>query len=185
MQTRHFLTIAIAVFPVLAAACGSRPVTASAPSAGDAPAPTAAAAMPTGAPPASSSAIDIEAVNLCLLLPRAELASLAGGTAYEADDPLGPSCIYAIDPGDGSAALYTLNVSSPDLLLPMIDYVRQYEQAEWLEGIGDVAYLQPSALGDGFDMVVLVEGAYGLSLGGDDPQVLKAAALLIIERLAR
>jgi hypothetical protein len=145
--------------------------------------PTSPAAQPSDAPAAALSGIDTDAVNLCQILPRAELADLAGGTPYEGAETSGPACIYTIDPGDGTAELYSMSVSAPDLIQPMVDYVRQYEQAEWLEGIGDAAYLQPSDFGEGYDMVVLVEGGYGLSLGGPRPEVLQAAARLIVERL--
>ena len=123
------------------------------------------------------------AVNLCALLPRAELAGLAGGTPYEGAEANGPSCIFTIDPGDGTAELYSMSVSAPDVIQPMVDYVRQYEEAEWLEGIGDAAYLQPADFGEGFDLVVLVKGEFGLSLGGPLSEVLLDAARFIVERL--
>lgn len=187
MRSR-WTTLTVVVLVALAlVACGAGAPATSAPasSGGGESAPTDAPSEPTSAPPAAAASFDVGAVDLCSVLPRSELAGLAGGTPYEAEALPGQSCIYTIDPGDGTAELYTLNISTPDLVSPLIDYVRQSEQAEWPEGIGDVAYIQPSALGDGFDMVVLVEGAYGLSLGGPRTEVLEAAARLIIERLAQ
>jgi hypothetical protein len=187
MNYRWMTLSASALLLLSLVACGAGAPATSAPAdgGGAVSAPTAAPAQPTSAPPAAASSLDIGAVNLCSVLPRAELAALAGGTPYEGAEGGGPSCIYTIDPGDGTAELYSASVSSPDLVQPLIDYVRQYEQADWPEGIGDVAYMQPSAMGDGFDMVVLVEGAYGLSIGGPRPEVLEAAARLIVERLAQ
>lgn len=178
---------AAAVLTIGLVACGAGAPATSAPAGGGeaVSAPTDAPAQPTSAPPAAASGFDVGAVDLCSVLPSSELASLFGGTPYEADEPPGQSCLYTIDPGDGTAELYQLSISTPDLVQPLIDYVRQYEQADWPEGIGDAAYVQASSLGDGFDMVVLVEGAYGLSLGGPRPEVLEAAAQLIIERLAK
>jgi hypothetical protein len=179
-------------FGLAVAACGSgTPATSELPPANSAPPdgenvgapPTSAPVQPTVGPAAASSGIDTEAINLCQILPRAELAGLAGGTPYEGAETSGPACIYTIDPGDGTAELYSMSVSAPDLIQPMVDYVRQYEQAEWLEGIGDAAYLQPADFGEGYDVIVLVEGEYGLSLGGPRPEVLQAAARLILERL--
>jgi hypothetical protein len=127
--------------------------------------------------------MDVSAVDMCTLLTRAELANLAGGTPYEGAEEGGSICIYTIDPGDGTAELYSIGVFAPDLIQATVDYVRDYEQAEWLEGIGDSAFVQPSDFGEGFDMSVVVEGAYGLSLSGPRPEVLQEAARLIIERL--
>ena len=95
----------------------------------------------------------------------------------------GPACIYTIDPGDGTAELYSASVSSPDLIQPIVDYVRQYEEAEWLEGLGDAAYLQPADFGEGFGLTVLVVGKYGVSISGPRSEVLKEAARVILERL--
>jgi len=178
-----FLTMVVLLALALVA-CGAGAPATPATAGGDS-APTGAPAEPTSAPPAAASSMDIGAVDLCSLLPRTELASLAGGTPYEGEAPPGQSCLYTIDPGDGTAELYQLSISTPDLVQPLIDYVRQNEQAEWPEGIGDAAYIQPSAFGEGFDMVVLVEGAYGLSLGGPRSEVLEAAARLIVERLTK
>jgi hypothetical protein len=185
MNTRMLVALPLVLLPLLVAACGAGSPATSAPSAGesDGTPPTSAPAQPTEAPVAASSGIDAAAVNLCQILPRAELAGLAGGTPYEAVEPDGPSCIYTIDPGDGTAELYSMSVSPPDLIQPLLDYVRQYEEAEWLEGIGDAAYLQPADFGEGYDLVVLVEGEFGLSLGGPRSEVLMDAARLIVERL--
>jgi hypothetical protein len=185
MNTLTLEVLPLVLVSILLAACGAAGATTTAPAAGgsDAPAATSAPVQPTVAPAGSSSGIDAAAVNLCQILPRAELAGLAGGTPYEAVEPGGPSCIYTIDPGDGTAELYSMNVSPPDQIQPMVDYVRQYEQAEWLEGIGDAAYLQMSDFGEGYDLVVLVEGEFGLSLGGPRSEVLVDAARLILERL--
>jgi hypothetical protein len=120
---------------------------------------------------------------MCQVLPRAELAALAGGTPYEGAEEGGSICIYTIDPGDGTAELYSIGVFEPDLVQSTVDYVRDYEQAEWLEGIGSVAYLQESSLGEGYDMSVVVEGAYGLSLSGARSEVLQDVARLLVERL--
>jgi len=190
MKSRLLLMLSLVLASLLAACGGGAPVTsAPSPAGGADAAPTSAPEQPTGAPaqsgdPASSAGMDVATINLCQLLPRAELAALAGGTPYEGAEPGGPACIYTIDPGDGTAELYSFSVSSPDLVAPLVDYVRENEDAEWLTGIGDMAYLQASDLGEGYDLVVLVEGAYGLSLGGPQPEVLQAAARLIVERLA-
>jgi len=187
MNHRWMTLSAVALVSLSLVACGAGAPATSAPAGGGGGGsnPTAAPAQPTSAPLPAGSGLDVGAIDLCAVLPSSELASLAGGTPYEADEPPGQSCLYTIDPGDGTAELYTLNVSTPDLLQPMIDYVRQYEQAEWQEGIGDVAYIQLSAMEDGYDMIVLVEGAYGLSLGGPRSEVLVAAARLIVERLGK
>jgi hypothetical protein len=178
------VVLPLVLLSLLVVACGSGAPATTRPETGGsgAPAATSAPAQPTSVP-AASSGIDTATVDLCQILPRAELASLAGGTPYEGAEPDGPSCIYTIDPGDGTAELYSMNVSPPDQIQPMVDYVRQYEQAEWLEGIGDAAYLQASDFGQGYDLVVLVEGEFGLSLGGPRSEVLEAAARLIVERL--
>jgi len=185
MNTRTLAVLPLVLVSLLVAACGAGVPATLAPSSteGGGAAPTSAPVQPTDAPAALSSGIDAAAVNLCQILPRAELAGLAGGTPYEAVEPGGPSCIYTIDPGDGTAELYSMSVSAPDLIQPIVDYVRQYEEAEWLEGLGDAAYLQPSDFGEGYDLVVLVEGEFGLSLGGPRSEVLQAAAQLIVERL--
>jgi hypothetical protein len=189
MKSRLLVVLSLGLASLLAACGGGAPETSAPPAGGgtDA-APTSAPAQPTGAPAqsgglASSAGMDVSTINLCQLLPRAELAALAGGTPYEGAEPGGPACIYTIDPGDGTAELYSMSVTTPDLVAPMIDYVRQYEEAEWLEGIGDAAYLQPSDLGEGHGMVVLVEGKYGLSLSGPQAELLQVAARLIVERL--
>lgn len=191
MNIRWLVVLSLGLASLLAA-CGGGTAATSAPAAGGGAdsAPTSAPTEPTQAPdssgePVSSAGMDVSTVNLCQLLPRTELAALAGGTAYEGAEASGPSCIYTIDPGDGTAELYSMSVSPPDLIQPMVDYVRQYEEAEWLEGFGDAAYVQASAFGDGYDMVVLFEGAYGLSLGGPRPEVLEAAARWIVERLGK
>lgn len=187
MNHRWMTLSAVALLSLSLVACGAGAPATSAPAGGGGggSTPTAAPPQPTDAPAVLSSGIDTAAVNLCQILPRAELAGLAGGTPYEAVEPGGPSCIYTIDPGDGTAELYSMSVSAPDLIQPLVDYVRQYEEAEWLEGLGDAAYLQPAAFGEGFDLVVLVEGAFGLSLGGPRSEVLVAAARLIVERLGK
>jgi hypothetical protein len=178
---------AAALFSVSLVACGAGTPATSAPAGGGeaVSAPTAAPAQQTSATPPAASGFDVGGVDLCSVLPSPELASLAGGTPYEADEPPGQSCLYTIDPGDGTAELYTLNISTPDSVQPLVDYVRQNEQAEWPEGIGDAAYIQASSMGDGYNMVVLVEGTYGLSLGGPRPDVLEAAARLIVDRLSQ
>ena len=192
MKTRMLVALLLGVSAILVAGCGGGAQATPAPSgeAIGAPAATSAAEQPADeptqpgeAPPPSSSGFDVAAVDLCAVLPRAELAGLAGGTPYEGAETSGTSCIYTIDPGDGTAELYSMSVSPPDLIQPMVEYVRQYEEAEWLEGIGGAAYLQPADFGEGFDLVVLVEGAFGLSLGGPRAEVLQAAARLIVERL--
>ena len=185
MKLRMLAIMLALLVPLAVAACSSGAPATSAPSAGESEGtpPTSAPAQPTQAPAVLSSGIDTAAVNLCQILPRAELAGLAGGTPYEAVEPGGPSCIYTIDPGDGTADLYAMSVSPPDQIQPIVDYVRQYEEAEWLEGIGDAAYLQPADFGGGFDLVVLVEGEFGLSLGGPRSEVLVDAARLILDRL--
>ena len=127
--------------------------------------------------------MDLSTIDMCTLLTRAELAALAGGTPYEGAEEGGSICIYTIDPGDGTAELYSIGVFEPDLIQATVDYVRDYEQAEWLEGIGSAAYVQASGFGDGYDMSVVVEGAYGLSLSGPRPEVLQDVARLLIERL--
>ena len=190
MKSRLLVVLSLVLASLLAACGGGAPATSAPPAGGGADAaPTSAPAQPTGAPaqsgdPASSAGMDVSTINLCQLLPRAELATLAGGTPYEGAEPGGPACIYTIDPGDGTAELYSMSVTTPDLVAPLIDYVRQHEEAEWPEGIGDTAYLQPAAFGDGFSLAVLVEGRYGLSLSGPRPEVLQDAARLIVERLA-
>lgn len=180
------------VFASLLAACGGGAPLTSAPPAGEGAeaAPTFAPSQPTVAPaqpgnPSPSAGMDVSTIHLCQLLPRAELAGLAGGTPYEGADSGGPVCIYTIDPGDGTAELYSFSVSSPDLVAPLIDYVRGNEDAEWFTDLGNVAYLQASDLGEGYDLVILVEGEYGVSLGGPHPEVLEAAGRLIVERLGR
>ncbi len=180
------IVLALSV-PLAVAACGSgAPATLAPASTGGSGAPTPSApAQPTQAPAAALSGIDTAALNLCQLLTRAELAGLAGGTPYEGAETAGPACIYTIDPGDGTAELYSASVSSPDLIQPMVEYVRQYEQAEWLEGLGDAAYLQPADFGEGFALTVLVEGEYGVSISGPRSEVLKEAARVILERLGR
>jgi hypothetical protein len=127
--------------------------------------------------------MDVSTIDLCAVFTRAELAELAGGKPYEADEPAGQVCIYTIDPGDGTAELYSIGVFAPDLIQATVDYVRDYEQAEWLEGIGDTAFLQAAEFGEGYDLNAVVEGAYGLTISGPDPDVLRAAARLIVERL--
>jgi hypothetical protein len=186
MKLRMLAIVLALLVPLAVAACGSGAPATSAPStaAVSATQPTASAAVPTNAPAASSSGIDTAAVNLCQLLPRAELAALGGGTPYEGPETAGPACIYTIDPGDGTAELYSASVSSPDLIQPMVEYVRQYEQAEWLEGLGDAAYLQPADFGEGYSLTVLVEGEYGVSISGPRSEVLKDAARVILERLS-
>lgn len=189
MNVRWLVVLSLGLASLLAACGGGAPATSAPPAGGGADAsPTSAPTEPTQAPvqsrePASSAGMDVSTVNLCQMLPRAELAALAGGTPYEGAESGGPSCIYTIDPGDGTAELYSMSVSPPDLIQPMVDYVRQYEQAEWLEGLGDVAYLQPSAFGEGYSLTVLVEGEYGVSISGPRSEVLQAAASLIVERL--
>ena len=191
MRIRLLVALSFGVAMLLAACGGGTAATSALPAGGGADAaPTSAPTEPTPAPvqpgePASATGMDVSTVNLCKLLPRAELAALAGGTPYEGAEADGPACIYTIDPGDGTAELYTASVSSPDLVQPMVDYVRQYEQAEWLEGLGDVAYLQPAALGEGYSLTVLVEGEYGVSISGPRSEVLQAAASLIVERLGQ
>jgi hypothetical protein len=185
MKPKVLMIVLTAIVSLAAAACGAGAAATSGPSAGEGSgaAPTSAPAQPAGGQPVAPSGVDPLVVDLCALLPRAELAALASGTPYDGNDPAGQACIYTIDPGDGTAELYSMSVSPPELIQPMVDYVRQYEQAEWLEGIGDTAYLQPADFGEGFDIVVLVEGEYGLSLGGPRPEVLQAAARLIVERM--
>lgn len=185
MNPRTLSALPLVLVSLLLAACAAGAPATTAPSAGesDGTPPTSAPPPPTDAPAVLPSGIDVAAVNLCQILSRAELAGMAGGTPYEGAEASGPSCIYTIDPGDGTAELYSMSVSPPDVIQPMIDYVRQYEEAEWLEGIGDAAYLQPAAFGEGFDMVVLVEGEFGLSLGGPRSEVLVDAARWIIDRL--
>ena len=190
MNTRSLDLLPLGLITLLVAACGAAGPATSVPEAvgsGAAAATSAPAqaleATPQSGGPAPSAGMDISTVDLCAVLPRAELASLAGGTPYDGNDPGGQACIYTIDPGDGTAELYALSITTPDATSPLIDYVRQYEQAEWPEGIGDVAYLQSSDLDDGFDLVVLVEGRYGLSISGPRPEVLQAAARLILERV--
>ena len=189
MKIRLLVALSLG-FALLLAACGGGAPATSAPAAGGgaAAAPTSAPTEPTQAPvqsggPASSAGMDVSTVNLCQLLPRAELAALAGGTPYEGAETGGPGCIYTIDPGDGTAELYSASVSSPDLIQPMVDYVRQYEEAEWLEGLGDVAYLQPASFGEGYSLTVLVEGEYGVSISGPRSEVLEQAARVILDRL--
>lgn len=174
----------------LLAACGAGAPATSAPSGGGSSAPpaTSAPAQPTEAPsqsggPAPSAGMDVSTVNMCTLLTRAELADLAGGTPYEGAETSGQACIYTIDPGDGTAELYSIGVFAPNLIQVTIDYIRDYEQAEWIEGIGDVASLQPDEFDDGYNLNVLVEGTYGLTLSGPRPEVLQDAARVIVERL--
>lgn len=189
MKVRLLVVLSLGLASLLSACGGSAPVTSAPPAGGGADAaPTSALAQPTKAPaqsgePASSAGMDVSTVNLCQLLPRAELAELGGGTPYEGAETSGPACIYTIDPGDGTAELYSASVSSPDLVQPMVDYVRQYEQAEWLEGLGDAAYLQPSDFGEGYSLTVLVEGEYGVSISGPRSEVLEKAARVILDRL--
>ena len=186
MKPKVLMIVLTAIVSLAAAACGAEAPATSAPSAGEGggAAPTSAPAQPAGGQPVAPSGLDPLAVDLCGLLPRAELAALAGGTPYDGNDPAGQACIYTIDPGDGTAELYALSITTTDVTQPMVDYVRQYEQAEWLEGLGDEAFLQPSDFGEGtYDLTVLVEGAYGLGLTGPRPEVLQEAARLIIEHV--
>jgi len=184
MKVRIQVAVALGVALLLAACGGGAPATSAPPAGGDAEAaPTSPPAQPSSLPAASGGGLDVASIDMCQVLPRAELAALAGGTPYEGAETGGPSCIYAIDPGDGTAELYSISVVEADAIQPMVDYVRDYEQAEWLEGIGSAAFLQESGFGEGYEMSVLVEGEHGLSLSGSRPEVLQAAARLLVERL--
>lgn len=187
MNTRRLILPSFVLLSVLVAACGGGASATAAPAGGSGDggggaAPTAPPAQPTS-PPAGGGSLDTASIDMCQVLPRAELAALAGGTPYEGIEEGGSICLYTIDPGDGTAELYSIGVFEPDLIQATVDYVRDYEQAEWLEGIGSVAYVQASGFGDGYDMSVLVEGAFGLSLSGPRPEVLEDIARLLVERL--
>jgi hypothetical protein len=184
MKNGKIVVLAIGLVSLLVACGGGALATATAGGGSGAPAATSAPEQPAEAPPAASGAgLDTASIDVCQILPRAELAALAGGTPYEGAEEGGSICIYTIDPGDGTAELYSIGVFEPDLIQASVDYVREYEQAEWLEGIGSDAYIQASSLGEGFDMSVVVAGEYGLSLSGPRPEVLQDVARLLIERL--
>jgi hypothetical protein len=64
-----------------------------------------------------------------------------------------------------------------------MDYVRDYEPADWIEGFGDTAYIQDSESGDGFVLMIMVEGQYGIEVGGPEKDVLQATARVILQRV--
>ena len=174
------------ILSVLAlAACGAQPEAAgeSESSSATAPAaqPTQAAAEPS--PPPAGPGLDVESINLCEILPPAEFANLAGGTAYTEITSPGPSCSYVIDPGDGTAASYHTFLHPVQTVRALMDYVRDYESADWLEGLGDSAYIQDAESGGGFVLIILVEGQYGLEVGGPEKSVLQDTARVILERV--
>jgi Protein of unknown function (DUF3558) len=144
--------------------------------------PTEAAPQPTSPPP-SGPGLDVDTINLCDVLPPAEFASLAGGTPYSELTSPGPSCSYVIDPGDGTAASYHTFLYKAETMRPVMDYVRGYESADWIEGYGDSAYIQDAASGDGYVLMILVAGQYGFEVGGPDKGVLQATARVIMERV--
>jgi hypothetical protein len=88
-----------------------------------------------------------------------------------------------IDPGDGTAASYHTFLYVPETIRPVMDYVRDYESADWIEGYGDSAYIQDAVSGGGYVLMILVEGQYGLEVGGPDKGVLQATARVIMERV--
>jgi hypothetical protein len=134
-------------------------------------------------PPPSGSISEIDSVNLCDLLPPAEFAELAGGTPLSELTDFGPACHYVIDPGDGTAASYNTFLYPTETIKPVMDYVRDYEAADWIDGYGDSAYIQDSASGNGYVLMILVEGRYGLEVGGPDKDVLRATAEVIMGRV--
>jgi hypothetical protein len=171
---------------MMVAACTAAPAATEAP---ESLAPTSAPAQPTQAPPQPTAAppsgggLGVDSVNLCDVLPPAEFADLAGGTPYSELTAPGPSCSYVIDPGDGAAASYHTFLYTPETIRPLMDYVRDYESADWIEGYGDSAYIQDSVSGGGYVLIILVGGQYGLEVGGPDKDVLQATARVIMERV--
>jgi hypothetical protein len=127
--------------------------------------------------------MDLQAIDVCEILPHAEFAALAGGTPLQEIEQQGPFCAYTLDPGDGSAHSYVVHVSSPEAVSALMDYVRDYLPADWIDGLGDDAYVAESDAGPGYDLAVLVEGRYGITINGPDPDVMQAAAQLLLERI--
>lgn len=184
MKVRMHVALLPGVALLLAACGGGAPATSAPPAGGEGDAAaTSPPPQPSSPPAASGGGLDVASIDMCQVLPRAELAALAGGTPYEGAETGGPACIYTIDPGDGTAELFSIGVVEADVIRPMVDFVRDYEQAEWFDGIGSAAFLQESGFGEGYEMSVLVEGEYGLTLSGSRPEVLEAAARVLVERL--
>lgn len=113
----------------------------------------AASASPTSA---ASSGMDVSGIELCQILTKEEFAELAGGTFIQAAEHTGPTCSYLIDPpGDEPIHTYVVHIQSVDITQPLMDYVRDYEVADWISGLGDEAYVKPAVSGGGF----VLEGA--------------------------
>jgi hypothetical protein len=179
------------VLPVLAlalAACSTSgdPAPQAQPAANEPAAPPQAEGQEPTQPPASDGGRDLEAVNLCDLIPNEEVAGwfAAEPTRGNLEGASGPSCIYQITP-DGGSTVHNIYVSlvGTDLAEVSLTLARD-EGGEVIPGLADESLILYADDEQQFHLIGIRRGDFGFEIAAPEEQGAIRLAEAILDRLS-
>lgn len=153
-------------------------------------APASAGPRPTSGPPAGQptspplpSGVAGPDIDACQLVSAQEVADLAAGTLFRnlVQQP-GSSCIYEIDPGDGSYDNYIVHVLPAEMVAAAFEAFPD-QLGEPVAGMGDAAFLNYDEATETYDLQALVRGRFGVEVLGSTKDVTLAVGRLFLSRL--
>lgn len=145
--------------------------------------PTSAVEMPSAPPATAPVQIDVEAYDACQIVPPSDVVDLLGGSLVSASEQQpGPSCVYGIDPGDGSYDNYIVYILPADMTATFFE-AAQGELGDPLPGLGDEAYMDYEEATETYDLQVLVDGRFAVEVIGSTEDGTRSIAELFLSRM--